>query len=325
MLSLCLYASLIRNSIAQNAGHLSNFAVNKPKLFGPVQKIKQIGRGGFGYVDKVEDSQKKYYARKTVKNPVNEEYEIMKTLKNDHIVDVFDATIDKDLFQYYMDLCQMTSEAYVSRINLLSIYHEFKASQNFEKSFSKYVQLQKTLYKITNEIAEALSYLHKNSIAHLDLKPSNIMICDEKFKLIDFGLAIKTSDTLINDKRIQWTTIRVPEISSESYNPFSVDIFQFGYSLLTLSGLPRPISYEAHNVLKHPDSSLSEGLFMEFVQQTMLADPSLRPNADALFKLKWLTQGPNIGNQKELERSFYKDMAKVEGIVAAQDLQSFFD
>ncbi len=38
-------------------------------------------------------------------------------------------------------------------------------------------------------IAEGLSVLHRAGLAHLDLKPANVMICGDRVVLIDFGLA----------------------------------------------------------------------------------------------------------------------------------------
>lgn len=39
------------------------------------------------------------------------------------------------------------------------------------------------------QIAEALDYLHANNILHLDVKPANILVCNGKAVLIDFGIS----------------------------------------------------------------------------------------------------------------------------------------
>lgn len=39
------------------------------------------------------------------------------------------------------------------------------------------------------QIAEALDYLHGNNILHLDVKPANILVCNGKAVLIDFGIS----------------------------------------------------------------------------------------------------------------------------------------
>lgn len=44
--------------------------------------------------------------------------------------------------------------------------------------------------KISSRIGEALEYLHQNGVIHRDLKPQNIMLCDDgTIRIMDFGIA----------------------------------------------------------------------------------------------------------------------------------------
>jgi len=43
---------------------------------------------------------------------------------------------------------------------------------------------------LTLQLLQALAYLHRRGILHLDLKPSNVMVVEGQVKVLDFGLAL---------------------------------------------------------------------------------------------------------------------------------------
>lgn len=48
-------------------------------------------------------------------------------------------------------------------------------------------------WKLLREMLLALDFIHRHGMVHLDLKPENIFIKNDQFKLGDFGLVSKTT------------------------------------------------------------------------------------------------------------------------------------
>ena len=84
--------------------------------------------------------------------------------------------------------------------------------------------------------------MHKLQIAHLDIKPDNILF-DEFFniKVSDFGTSILLLDTDWTSSR-RWGTRRfmAPEVDKTTqlipYNVFKADIYSLGVTLMVLTG-----------------------------------------------------------------------------------------
>jgi wee1-like protein kinase len=47
-------------------------------------------------------------------------------------------------------------------------------------------------YKLIREILLALEFIHRNGMVHLDIKPENIFVKSDQYKLGDFGLVSPT-------------------------------------------------------------------------------------------------------------------------------------
>mmetsp|Transcript_51326 Transcript_51326/g.77961 ORF Transcript_51326/g.77961 Transcript_51326/m.77961 type:complete len:718 (+) Transcript_51326:343-2496(+) len=96
-------------------------------------------------------------------------------------------------------------------------------------------------YKFLREVSLALEFIHKNGMVHLDIKPENIFIKNDQFKLGDFGLVSKVSnhqDVEEGDSRYMSNEM----LSGEHDDLTKSDIFSLGITLYELClggrGLP---------------------------------------------------------------------------------------
>ena len=91
-------------------------------------------------------------------------------------------------------------------------------------------------YNFMKGIAESLHHLHKNGIAHRDMKPENIMIAfdhdgNPKTKLVDFGLAKNVKGVTKNEQYMDTAVgtpfFVAPEVASGKYT-MKADVFSTG-------------------------------------------------------------------------------------------------
>ena len=85
-----------------------------------------------------------------------------------------------NLYCYYMNYAGKND--LLDIINSIDIRNEFTIIKNY-----------KTIYKFIKQILSGIKFLHEIDIAHLDIKPENIMYneYDNKFRIIDFGFSSK--------------------------------------------------------------------------------------------------------------------------------------
>jgi serine/threonine-protein kinase len=94
---------------------------------------------------------------------------------------------------------------------------------------------------VARGVCEAIEYLHENGVVHYDLKPGNVMLCDDgSIRLLDFGLAQPIEDrrfSLSGAPPAMGTTDYIaPEQIQRKRGRPSADIYSLGamlYEMLT--------------------------------------------------------------------------------------------
>jgi serine/threonine protein kinase len=168
-------------SVVLGSGHFKDFIpVRENKLVKVTKILKNHNEfTNLGIVRKIEKCDK-FYAipdeEVFMLAPDQDFYKHVKRLAQYEKMHIFDSILqfvyieyagDKDLLDMLDDMMQN---------NNLGIWKNYKKIERF-----------------TKHMLEGIYYLHKNQIAHLDIKPENVMIDTERnqFKIIDFGFCSK--------------------------------------------------------------------------------------------------------------------------------------
>ncbi|KAK7396865.1 hypothetical protein VNO78_18027 [Psophocarpus tetragonolobus] len=252
-------------------------------------EIEQIGRGNFSSVFKVlKRIDGCLYAVKHSTRPLRLETERTKALMevqalaalalHENIVGYYSSWFENEQLYIQMELCDHS----------LSIR---KCSALFTEE-----QALDALFQVAN----ALRFIHKKGIAHLDVKPDNIYVKNGVYKLGDFGCATLLDSSLpVEEGDARYMP---QEILNDNYDHLDkVDIFSLGASIYELiRRLPLPESGCQFFNIKEGKLPLLPGHSLQFqnlLKVMMDPDPVKRPSA------KELVENPIFHRIQKTERS----------------------
>jgi len=157
-----------------------------PQSIGRYRVTREVGRGGMGVIYLAKDPfiDRLVAIKVTLESPPKDPQKLEQfqqiffneakaagKLIHPHIVSVYDATVEDDLWYLVMEYVDGSS---------LKGYCKEEALLPLEK-----------IVKIIFQCAKALDYAHQNEVIHRDIKPSNIMISTKgDAKVSDFGMAM---------------------------------------------------------------------------------------------------------------------------------------
>jgi serine/threonine protein kinase/tetratricopeptide (TPR) repeat protein len=197
-------------------------------LLGSYRIDKQIGSGGMGEIYLAHDTRPNLdrdvaikvlrhvtQARPRSRERFQQESRILAQLNHPNICTLYE-TGEQDDFVY--------------------IVMEFLRGETLSMRLARGPLPLPELLRYAKEIAEAVAYLHGESVVHRDLKPSNVMITDNGAKLLDFGIAKVFSGTDLSTVTNDMTgphivgTLRymAPEVLSGEEADARSDIFALG-------------------------------------------------------------------------------------------------
>lgn len=148
------------------------------------------------------------------------------------------------------------------------------------------------LLPFCKQFLSALKYCHDNSLAHHDIKPSNIFI-DEfgRYKLADFGLAQIVSQGEKSSSFTGSLGFMAPEIfDKREYDPYKADVWSFGVTLYQLTTGNLPFVSDRFTELK---KMINSGQYEEpecapeyiqlMLKHTIVVDPEARWTVNELW------------------------------------------
>ena len=287
----------------------------KPEISGKLQILEFIASGSecVVYKAKVKNMNKfvamKIILRKAGILNINEINITSKIAKNPNIID----------FYYYSNIIENTLDCVILEYMKLGNLRDFQNKLIKRKCFS-----ESLLGFLGYQILNALYYCHKCKIAHLDLKPQNIVINEYlELKLIDFSISLDYSQ--IKDKTIQLKCkgsrfYMPPEVLSSKRIKISdlnkVDLFSFGIILYNFAFGKYPFNLkpedygDSQDFIKIKEKIEKESLeiepneyyskyFVDFVKKLLEKDINKRINIFEAINHKWIQSTKILLEEKE--------------------------
>ena len=272
--------------------------------------LDNIGSGSESIVNKaMHKKSKKEFALKYIKNKDEKrnlnELKIALKLKHENIIRFLSYSCSK----------QDKSEV------ILMESAKFGNLRNFQlKSLKRQVLSESLLCYFANEILKGLLFCHRNKVAHMDLKPQNVVIDDYLHaKLIDFSISVNYNDKNLRDKiklSFKGTKFYMPlEIINSKTIEYrdinKVDAYALGVMLYNLAfgTYPYDVNYEdnydqinekiKNNKLEIKNENSYSKHFINFIEKLLKKDINERMSIYEALNHYWIKGGQILYDEKE--------------------------
>jgi len=143
-------------------------------------------------------------------------------------------------------------------------------------------------FKVLREILVALEFLHRQCMVHLDIKPENIFLKNDQYKLGDFGLVTRaSSDQDVDEGDSRYMSLEL--LMGDRSDLTKSDIFSLGVTMYEIClGRPLPMNGPEWQDIRHgrlimPLPNTPHEL-STIVRQMMGPVPAHRPTASQLLQ-----------------------------------------
>ena len=208
--------------------------------------IKQIGEGTFGKIFCIEwPKNKKKYAMKKMILRTMDELSINQE-KTNLLFNFIKKTNSNGVIKLYGDQCVQKNEAEYIYYVLMELANIDWENEIKKRSETKKYYTEGELNQILNQLITSFSLLQKNNITHRDIKPQNILIVNDTYKICDFGEAKIISTDGVIQQSIRGTELYMSPILFKAlnsrqkkvvHNTYKSDVFSLGMCILLAATL----------------------------------------------------------------------------------------
>lgn len=257
-----------------------------------VKVIRLLGSGGFGSVfeaihNNCKVALKKFHTRNkkaAMQSFAAEVHQEVLSLKHPNIVRVLAANLAQNIEDQPCIIME-----FVSTRNLQHVLDDADEKIDFKRRV-----------KFAYEVASALEYVHENKIAHLDLKPANVLVSnDGSCKLADFGCCQIIEERPNTPSRSYLTgtfAYRAPELLKGERPTFKADVFSFGICLWQFWTREIPYKLQNHQIVIFrvvacnlrpdiPEGNDIDNRYRELMTSSWSGNPTDRPTMSEVMNL----------------------------------------
>lgn len=179
----------------------------------------------------------------------------------------------------------------------------------------------KTIDLFIGNIAYAIHYLHTNNIAHLDIKPANIVTDGNKHYLIDFDSAVYlTDESQVNSFTVNYAAPELLLNSNKIKNLLKADVWAFGVTIVELLTKKKLISYNSDSeilkkmlkIFKFSDNAIDNLNLCKLPYLSDLLKSNAQMTRNVHFKFYKVTKDLQIIKKNELLNDLLANMLNTD-------------
>ena len=292
--------------------HIGNYVVNK----------NRIGRGSFSKIYKGYHKDTKQVVAvkkievdniKKISKNIKREIIVMKKLKHNNIVELYDVIYD------YED-------------NYIYLIMEYCSKGDLNKFLDRRPLKEKYARRYFRQLRDGLKYLLDNNVMHRDLKPHNILLTENNIlKLSDFGFARYFESNTLVETLCGSPMYMAPEIMKYKRYTNKSDLWSVGIILYeSLTGKTPFNAKTFYDLIKHiekkkikipPNIQLSDDC-VELIYSLLKKNPENRISWEQFVYHKWFDEEQIQYENKLLEISVTQSFSKMNTLIENRKKQS---